>query len=239
MDPTRRFSDRVALYVRYRPGYPRALLDALVAEVGLGASSAVADLGSGTGISAELLLRSGCTVYALGGEERFHSVAGRAEETTLPSESVDLATAGQAFHWFDRPATRAELERILRPGGWVALFWNSRRTEGTPFLAAYEGFLRRFGTDYREVDHERIGDAVLEELFGGRFETRIFPNQQVFDYQGLEGRLLSSSYAPGPGHPDHAPMLRELRRIFDRHEQGGRVRFDYDTRLHLAPLARG
>lgn len=249
-DPTRRFSDRVADYVRYRPGYPLELLQTLEREAGLGPDSVVADVGSGTGISAAMLLRSGCSVYAvepnaemrrsaeelLGERPGFHSVAGTAEETTLPDGSVDLVTAGQAFHWFDRDTARAEFVRILRPEGRVALFWNGRRTESTPFLRAYEELLHRFGTDYRQVDHLRIGAAEFAAFFAAPYESWSFPNQQVFDFAGLRGRLLSSSYTPAPGHPDHEPMLRELRAIFERHEDGGRVRFEYDTELHLGRL---
>lgn len=250
MDPTRRFSGRVADYVRYRPGYPEALLRALVEEAGLVPGSVVADVGSGTGISTELLLRAGGEVFAvepnaemrgaaeerLAGHPRFHSVAGTAEATTLPGGSVDPVVAGQAFHWFDRERFRAECRRILRPGGRVALFWNARRTEATPFLRDYEALLRRFGTDYERVDHLRLGPADFDPFFGGPYESRRFPNEQVFDLEGLRGRLLSSSYTPGPGHPDHEPMLAELRRLFDRHQRAGRVRFEYDTELHLGRL---
>jgi len=254
LDPTRRFSDRVADYVRYRPGYPEALLRALEEEAGLGPGSTVADVGSGTGISTELLLRSGATVFAvepndamraaaearLGAEPRFRSVAGTAEATTLPDASVDLVAAGQAFHWFDRERFRAECRRVLRPsseGDRIALFWNARQTESTPFLREYEALLRRFGTDYERVDHLRLGPADFDPFFGGPYESRRYPSEQVFDFEGLRGRLLSSSYTPGPGHPDHEPMLAELRRLFDRHQEGGRVRFEYDTELHLGRLA--
>jgi SAM-dependent methyltransferase len=240
--------------VRYRPGYPEALLRALEAEAGLGPGTGVADVGSGTGISTALLLRSGAEVWAvepnpemrraaeerLGGEPRFHSVAGTAEATTLPGASADLVAAGQAFHWFDRERFRAECVRILRGAphpGRVALFWNSRRTESTPFLRAYEALLRSFGTDYERVDHTRLGREVFAAFFGGPYESRRFDNHQVFDLQGLRGRLLSSSYTPAPGHPGHEPMLDELRRIFDRHQEEGRVRLEYDTELHLGPLS--
>jgi ubiquinone/menaquinone biosynthesis C-methylase UbiE len=248
---TSRFSDRVENYVRYRPGYPRKLLEALMERTGLGPGKAVADLGSGTGISATLLLESGCGVFAvepnaamraaaeerLGGEPRFHSVDGTAEATGLPDASVGLVTAAQAFHWFDRERTRAEMHRILWDDGLVALFWNSRKTDSTPFLRDYEALLRRFGTDYAEIDHTRIGPESLAPFFGGPFERRVFPNRQVFGFDGLRGRLLSSSYVPGPGHPDHPGMLEELHRIFDRHQQGGRVTFEYDTELYLGRLA--
>lgn len=254
LDPTLRFSDRVADYVRYRPGYPEALLRALEAEAGLAPGTGVADVGSGTGISTALLLRSGAEVWAvepnpemrraaedrLAGEPRFHSVAGTAEATTLPDASVDLVAAGQAFHWFDRERFRAECVRILRGApstGRVALFWNSRRTESTPFLREYEALLRRFGTDYERIDHKQLGPEGFEAFFGGPYESRRFDNHQVFDFEGLRGRLLSSSYTPAPGHPDHEPMLAELRRLFDRHQEDGQVRFEYDTELHLGPLA--
>jgi len=253
-DPTRRFSDRVANYVRYRPGYPSAMLEALVAEAGLGPGTATADVGSGTGISTELLLRAGGELWAvepnaemraaaearLAEEPRFHSVEGTAEATTLPSASVDLVAAGQAFHWFDVERTRAEFARILRPApagrAQVALFWNSRLTDASPFLRAYEDLLQRFGTDYAEIDHTKIGPDKLVPFFGGAFEKRTFPNHQELDYEGLEGRLLSSSYVPAPGHPDHEPMLKALRQIFDQHQEAGRVRLLYDTELFLGRL---
>ena len=253
-DPTKRFSDRVADYVRYRPGYPEALLRALRGEAGLGPRSRVADVGSGTGISTELLLRSGAEVWAvepneemrraaeerLGGEPRFHSVDGTAESTTIPEASVDLVAAGQAFHWFDRERARAEFLRILAPPprlGRLALFWNSRRTESTPFLRDYEALLRRFGTDYDRIDHTNLGPEDFEAFFAGPYQSHRFENHQVFDFEGLRGRLLSSSYTPAPGHPDHEPMLTALRDLFDRHQQNGQVRFEYDTDLHLGPLS--
>jgi hypothetical protein len=145
-------------------------------------------------------------------------------------------TAAQAFHWFDREPTRREMRRILR-GDRVALFWNSRKTDTTPFLRDYEALLRRFGTDYAEIDHTRVGSESLAPFFGGPFERRVFPNRQVFDLDGLRGRLLSSSYVPGPGRPGHDEMLAELRRLFDRHQEDGRVTFEYDTELYLGRLA--
>jgi ubiquinone/menaquinone biosynthesis C-methylase UbiE len=249
-DPTGRFSDRVENYIAYRPGYPDALVDALRNDVGLSARSTVADIGSGTGISSELLLRIGCEVYAVepnsamrraaetrfSGETRFHSVDARAESTMLPDASVDAVTAGQAFHWFDRDLTRREFARILRPAGRVALFWNTRRVDGTPFLRAYERLLMEFGTDYAQVDHRRVDAESLRSFFRGPWESRVFLQEQVFDFAGIRGRLLSSSYVPGSEHPRHGPMLQALREIFDAHQQDGRVRLEYDTELFFGPL---
>jgi SAM-dependent methyltransferase len=252
MDATHRFTNRVDDYVRYRPGYPVALIETLKARAGLSPAAAVADVGSGTGISTGALLGTGCTAFAvepndamraaaerrLGALRGFHSIAGTAEATTLPTNSVDLVTAGQAFHWFDRAAAKREFARILRPAGQVALFWNDRRIGG-PFGEGYERLLETYGTDYREVTHRTLDAGMLRAFFDGAYATFVFPNQQRLDRQGLTGRLLSSSYAPAVGHPQHQSMIEALDRLFDAHQHEGVVTFDYDTRLYVGRLDPG
>jgi len=248
---TSRFSDRVENYIRYRPGYPIEALDALKAECGLTSERVVADIASGTGIWTRMLLENGNRVFGvepnpemrqagarlLAEFPSFTSVAGTAEATTLPDHSVDFVTAAQAAHWFDRERARREFVRIFRPGGWLVLLWNERLTDSTPFLRDYEQLLLTFGTDYEEVRHERTTAAVNEFFDPAPFQERGFAMQQDFDYAGLEGRLLSSSYAPGPGHANHAPMLRELQRIFEAHQAENRVAFQYRTRVYFGHLA--
>ena len=246
-----RFSNRVEDYVRYRPGYPSAILDTLREECGLGPESVVADIGSGTGLLAQMFLENGNLVYGVepnaamreAGEQlleeypNFCSVAGSAEATTLPSASVDCVVVGQAFHWFEPRATRAEFLRVLKPNGWVAVLWNERITNTTPFLREYEVFVRKFGTDYARVSETYPREHHMQDFFGaGRFEEKLFPNEQVFDFEGLRGRLLSSSYAPPAGHPNHEPMLGALKRLFDAHQQDGRVRIEYKTHMYFGQL---
>lgn len=247
VDPTERFSTRVEDYARYRPRYPAGVLELLAREVGLTPDWVVADIGSGTGLSAEPFLDHGNAVYAvepndamraaaealLGDRPGFRSVAGTAESTTLDPASVDLVVAAQAFHWFDTDAAGAELGRILRPGGVVALLWNMRRTEGTPFLRAYEGLLERYGTDYQRVRHDRISPDVLDRFFAPGYRRATLYNEQQLDREGLTGRVLSSSYTPEEGDPAREPMLRALDRLFAEHEHGGRVRLEYDTELYI------
>jgi len=167
---------------------------------------------------------------------KFTSVAGKAEATTLADGSIDFVTAAQAAHWFDRAAARREFTRILRPGGWLVLLWNERLVDGTAFLRDYEELLLKFGTDYEDVRHERTTDAVNEFFDPQPCKERVFAMRQEFDYAGLEGRLLSSSYAPGPGHPKYEPMLGELRRIFDEQAEHGKVSFEYKTRVYFGRL---
>ena len=245
-DSQERFSDRVANYVRYRPDYPHKVLDVLRTHAGLSAGIRVADIGSGTGISSRLLLDAGCEVFAvepntgmrgaaeqhLGSNPLFHSVAAPAEATTLADRSMDMIVSAQAFHWFDRERVRAECSRILKSSGCIVLVWNVRQTGSTPFLRDYETLLQTFATDYMQVRHENVDDSALRRFFiNGRYTRHSLPNAQHFDFDGLRGRLLSSSYAPAEGHPSHEPMLTELRRIFDIHQRAGKVSFLYDTEI--------
>lgn len=250
LDPTRRFSNRVENYLKYRPTYPPAIIPLLKTKCGLTPESVVADLGSGTGLLTELFLKNGNPVLGVepnpemraAGERvlarypRFLSVNGAAEATTLADHSVAFVLAGQAFHWFNREAARNEFLRILQPGGWVVLAWNGYRVESSPLMAAYQDLVVRFGTDYSEVRREVVGCDVESFYAPGSCECARFEFQQDFDYEGLKGRLLSASYAPEPDHPNYDAMLREVRRVFDANQKDGKVVFEYETELYYGQL---
>ena len=244
--PTERFSDRVADYIRYRPGYPPELLECLRRNCGLRPKWVVADVGCGTGLLAKVFLENGNRVFGiepnaamraagdefLRGFDQFTSQEGRAEATGLPANSMDMITAGQAFHWFDRRRARTEFERILKPGGWVALVWNERLTS-TPFLADYEQLLHRYSPDYAKVDHRNVEETALGEFFyPGRLRQDTFFMRQQFDWEGVQGRWLSSSYVPAAGQPGHDEMRSELKTIFSRYQQDGLVDWEYKTRVY-------
>lgn len=247
-----RFTSRVETYAKYRPGYPAEIVDLLKSECGLTPDSVVADIGSGTGKSFEMFLANGIVVFGVEpnaamrevaerlfkDEPRFRSIDGSAEATTLRDSSVDVIVAGQAFHWFDLPKTREEWVRILKPGGWVVLMWNARELQTTPFLHDYEQLLLEFGTDYKDIRHEKAEDVIEGFFAPDKFSLTSFPNRQVFDYDGLEGRVRSSSYTPEPDHPKFEPMMRQLRVVFDTHQKNGYVNFDYETKVFYGRLSK-
>lgn len=244
MNPTGRFAGRAALYAKYRPGYPPEVIDVLRRETGLNSTSVVADIGSGTGISTRLLAPHVARVYAAepnaemreqaladGGD--FVSVNATAEATTLPDASIDHVVAATAFHWFDQAKCRREFRRILKPNGWVVLMWNMRKTESSPLVEQYEKLLEEFGTDYQPTLMSQNWNAPAEQFYGaGNYGNTRLDYCQFFDFEGFKGRLLSASYAPLEGHPNHEPMLVRLREIFDRNQIDGQVRFDYDTHIY-------
>ncbi len=251
LEPTARFSSRVGHYVRWRPGYPPELLALLGARCRLTRDSVVADIGSGTGLFTGLLLENGNLVYAVepnaemrraaegarAGFAGFRSVGAPAEATGLPAHSIDVISAAQAAHWFDIPRVKREFRRIAKPGGRLVLVWNKRRTDSTAFLRDYEALLERRGTDYTEISASQGDEDRVREIFApAGFERHTLDNTQQFDCDGLIGRTLSSSYTPQPGHPGYEPMIGELREMFARHQQDGRVSFEYDTRVYLGRL---
>jgi SAM-dependent methyltransferase len=250
VDPTKRFSNRVENYLKYRPSYPAEIIPLLETECGLTSDSLIADIGSGTGFMAELFLKNGNTVYGVepnaemrsAGERllakhpKFLSVNATAESTTLVTNSIDLITAGQAFHWFDQAKARIEFKRVVKPAGWVVLVWNGFLVETSALVRGYQELLMEYGTDYKEVNRE-IEDRDIAGFFSPR-ECRQarFPFKQVFDFEGLKGRLLSASYAPEPSHPRFDQMIEDLRQVFMANQNDGRVDFDYETLVYYGRI---
>jgi SAM-dependent methyltransferase len=256
-NPTERFTGRVESYRRYRPGYPAEVVDKLRRECGLNADAHVADVAAGTGLLTEVLLAAGFAVTAVEPNEEMRAacvtlhpgtqeraggpgdqrrtypkltvVAGTAEATGLPDASVDLITVAQAMHWFDLEKTKAEFVRILRPGGWCAVLYNNRRLSGDAFHDGCEALLREFGVDYLAVKGQHMGRKRLAAFFAPQpMQCASFENAQSFDYAGLEGRILSSSYMPQPGQPRFAEMQAAARRLFAETQRDGKGSMVHD-----------
>jgi SAM-dependent methyltransferase len=251
LDPTKRFTNRVDNYLKYRPSYPAAIIPLLKSECGLTSDSVIADIGSGPGFLTELFLRNGNKVFGvepnsemraagehfLSSYQNFKSVDGSAESTGLADASADFVTAGQSFHWFNRKRARKEFERILKPHGWIVIVWNGFRVDKSPIVAGYQQALLRYGTDYRGVGREIADTKVETFLSPGKCKCARFEFQQLFDFEGFKGRVLSASYAPERGQPNYEPMLEELRTVFDANQRDGKVTFDYDTEVYYGQFA--
>lgn len=247
-DSTERFGDRATAYALARPSYPVEMFAFFEHELDLGPGQRAADLGSGTGILTELLLKRGLAVDAvepneamraeaerrLAGYAGFRSVDGTAESTGLERSSADWVMAAQAFHWFDAGRAAAEIRRVLKPGGVCALIWNRRLTGETPFLRAYEAFLDEWGTDYAAVKETYESLDAIAAVLGADYNQVSFPNTQTLDFEGLKARLLSVSYVPAADDPRAKGMLAALGKLFEAHAAGDTVRIEYRTQVYYA-----
>lgn len=245
-DTVQRFSNRAANYVKYRPGYPPEVLDLFKTEMGLYRSSVLADIGSGTGLSARLFLENGNTVYGVEPNSAMREAAqeylkefpnfishdGTAENTNLDDASLDFVIAAQAFHWFNAEKTRTEFQRVLKPAGYVVLMWNERQLDRTEFLREYEEFLLKYAVDYEKVRHENIDQEKLADFFQADYRRTTFANEQIFDLGGLRGRLLSASYMPAEDDPSFPALEKELKELFAKHSEQGRIKVFYDTNIY-------
>jgi SAM-dependent methyltransferase len=249
-DTVERFSNRVENYIKYRPGYPGEILDLLCRECGLTGETIIADVGCGPGNSATMFLENGNRVFGVEPNAGMRAAAARelalfpwfipvdgtAEATSLRTGSVDVIVAAQAFHWFDPEKTRAEFIRILKPGGHIVLMWNERRLDSTPFLVGYEALLLKYARDYDQVRHENIDKLKLDAFFPASYDTVKFENVQDFDFDGLKGRMLSSSYMPSESDGVFPELVEELQDLFAKHAENGRIKIFYDTNVYYSHL---
>lgn len=250
-DNTNRFTKTVENYIKYRPSYPDEIYQFLVENYNLNPEKLIADIGSGTGFLSKLFLDHGHIVYGIEpnramrttGEQylsqypNFHSVNGQAEATTLDNESVDWVSAGTAFHWFDSEKSKIEFKRILKAPGFVLLVWNVRNKQQSAFLQDYESLLLTYGKEYCNSPAQKFNQTATEDFFKPYpMKTASFPNNQRFDFEGLKGRLLSTSYSLRETDSLYENMLNDLQEIFQRHQQQGTVEFLYNTQLYCGQI---
>lgn len=238
--PTTRFTGKTDNYKAYRPSYPPEVIAYVQSLVRPSDNVRIADLGSGTGILTELLLKTGYSVAAVelnvemreAAEENlkqypnFTSIAAPAEHTTLADNSINLITAAQAFHWFDLTTIKDEFERILKPNGAALLIWNIMRLD-TPFMQAYKAFRKQYE---EPVQRPLYADKEAISLFFDKqvCTEEIFPHSYTLDEDGLKGLLLSSSLVQS----DNDAMLVELKALFDTYAVDGKVTMQYDAKVY-------
>jgi len=240
-----RFTGKADIYKKYRPSYSKELMDYLYSQVGFGQDSTVADIGSGTGIFSRLLLEKGSKVYCvepnedmrmtaekdLLGFENFISVNGNDKNTGLPDKSIDFITAAQAFHWFDRQAFKSECQRILKPGGKVAIVYNG--PEDCEFVRKRDIISEKYAVGDKKGFRQR-GDPPGEYadfFMNGVCENKTFRNDLQFDRESFIGRDLSRSYSPKEEtDPEkYYGLIKELGELFDGYNINGIVNFPHIT----------
>ncbi|MBN1565757.1 MAG: class I SAM-dependent methyltransferase [Anaerolineae bacterium] len=244
IDPLDRFSKRADYYAKYRPKYASETLATLQTACGLTPDMVIADVGSGTGNLAEILLRNGNHVFGIEpntdmrttaeallaefiANKTFTSLTGTAEATTLPASSMDMITAGQAFDWFDPEPTKTEFRRILKkPDGWIVLVRNRWLRNTNDANRAYGGIVRKHTLPYPPAP-----EPNLVAFFGGGYTAREFDNTRLETLDCITGGLLSASFAPIPDSPEHHALAADLKTWFERYQQEGHIRVEIKTEV--------
>lgn len=244
------FTGRADYYVRSRPSYPNAVMKILRENHGFTSDLIVADIGCGPGILSRIFLQNGNEVFCIDPNEEMLSSAKRllsefgkvkflrtfAEKTGLDNNSVNVISAGQAFHWFTPEETRNEFKRILKPPGLMILLWNDRTDRPGSYNAEYERIVKKYSPEYHRSGSLALDSKAIQDFYGSGFTSYELRNSQSLDFDGTLGRYLSASYAIGSNNSDYETLLRELEEAFESYQVNGKVAIEYKTRIYVGSV---
>jgi len=233
--PYTAFADVAGAYERGRPGYPDEAVRWLVG----GDPRDVVDVGAGTGKLTRSLVALGHRVVAVEPLDEMRAelvaavpvvraLAGSAEAIPVADASADVVTSAQAFHWFDHARALPEISRVLRPGGRLALVWNSR-DDRDPWMARLSAIIGN--ETIEETDVVSVLDA--SNRFGP-VERASFVFEQVLDRDGLLDLVLSRSYLAKLAPPDRQPVLDAVGALYDETTGSDSARLAYVTECFRA-----
>lgn len=237
------FNNKAKDYAVGRPTYPEEILNKFK-ELGVNHSSTIADIGAGTGLLTHILCKLGCEVLAIepnsemldecrnycSNDTNIKYIAATAENTQLEDHSVDVITIAQAFHWFDKQLCRMEFKRILKDNGYIITIWNDMQ-EDTDFTKEYMNIIHKYeikttaGNTYFDPHKEKLN------FFGQDYLKAYFDNWQRITEDELICNAVSLSYTPSKSDKDYEKFVNEIRNLFYRHQEKGKVKFHYKTEI--------
>ncbi|MBN1500935.1 MAG: class I SAM-dependent methyltransferase [Spirochaetes bacterium] len=242
-----KFSTKVSNYEKYRPSYPDSLFIYLKKNGLINQTMHAADIGAGTGIFTALLAPHVKSVFAVepneqmmascrkhcNGQSNVGYIISEAEQTGLQNASVDLITAAQSFHWFDRDQSKTEFKRILKPEGNVMLIWNSRIPDSA-VNQEYEEIIKRVCSEFKGADF--LKDNFQDFFREGNCSFLRFPNNLSKTLESFIGGALSASYAPDCNDSTFDSFINELTQLFVKHSINNILTIPTYTRCCIGKL---
>jgi SAM-dependent methyltransferase len=237
----RGFASVAGAYEEGRPSYPAEAIEWLAAELELSPAKTLVDLAAGTGKLTRQLVPTGAGVIAIEPVDEMRDALrrttpqadarpGTAERTGLPASSADVVTVAQAFHWFDGDAALAEIHRILRPGGTLAVVYNVRDL-ADPTQRAVDDLVSRYRGDTPSHRSGRWRVALDETALFDRATRRAFEYVQRIDARGLVDRVASVSFIAELPAEERRCVLDGARAIAAG--QADRFEFPHTTEIEL------
>jgi ubiquinone/menaquinone biosynthesis C-methylase UbiE len=232
--------EKARLYEKYRLPYAEQAVSDLLAYVG--PVKVIADIGAGTGQLAKLFAGRSKRIYAIEPDSSMRQVAanaladftstevltGSAEQTTLPDRSVDLIVVGNAFHRFKSEACD-ELQRILKPDGWIALFtyFITNRALADLLFANFVA-IESVASQLDKTWHQLPTLA----LFGNsKVHTLRYRQSRSDDWTTFFGMACGRLEAPTPGDEDFGRFAADNRDAFEAFAVNGEIQIEYETQV--------
>jgi SAM-dependent methyltransferase len=226
-------------YERARPGYPDDAVRWLAGDE----PCDVVDLGAGTGKLTRSLVAFGHRVTAVepleemlerlrGAVPGTIAVRGSAETIPLPDGSADVVTCAQAFHWFDPAVALREMARVLRPGGRIALVWNTRDDQQAWVAELTDTVIGR--SEFRAGGVRATTDRVDESGLFGPVERASFAHVQLLGREDLVELVRSRSQCAVLSEDERVPVLERVEALFDAHAGDGVLAMPYVTECFRA-----
>jgi SAM-dependent methyltransferase len=246
--PPDAFGNTAREYELGRPEWPDELIDRVVGELELGPDATVLDLAAGTGKLTRSLVLRFARVIAVEPDDAMRGVleevvpgaealAGRAEAIPLEANSVDAVFTAEAFHWFASPLTVAEITRVLRSGGGLAIFWNVDFGEPEPAMgdaveAALDEAFALGGAPGLPKVLSGAWRKPLEASDFGPLEEAEVEREIRRNREGWLANMLSVSSIAAQSEAERAALATRLRDLVPEAEYRWRVRtIAYWTRL--------
>ncbi len=250
-DPLKAYSRTAEKYARYRWDYAPEAISALFHITGLKRSAHIADVGAGTGILTRHFNGRVARVYAIEPNHEMRTLAAQAlrgqpgclvcaataEAVPLARGSLDLVAAGQAVQWFQAAEARREFQRILKPGGWLALVSN-RGVDSAQNAAIDELNRPEFGVDFARGPQPQPGISRESYFEHGAPQKLEFPFTFQQNWEGFWGALLTASWMPDESDPRAVGLEKAARAVFEQFSQAGQMTVEGYTMLWIGRIAQ-
>jgi len=240
MDSKELFTSKSKIYDAYRPKYSEQFIDSIIENYPLSHLAKIADIGAGTGILTQQLLRIGCEIFAIEpnkemreiaenkflNEKKCHVINGSAEKTTLNDNSMDLIIVAQAFHWFEIESFRKEFQRISKRNKAI-LVWNTKKTS-QPYLAELEEVNQKYCKEFKGFSGGIEIDQI-SSFFDNHYIRKEFENNLRMKKHNFVNGILTGSYTPDKEDKDYEAYVQKIEEIFEKYCINGELIIENDT----------